>query len=563
MATVAAAAGVAGAAAMMGDVSMLRGQDAPRPAAREKLKLFDYADVKLTGGPLKEQYDRNHQFLSEFDEDRILSVYRQHAKMPAPDEPMGGWYDLKGFGPGHAFGQWLSAMSRVASATNDPQLKAKCVRLVEKFGATVKQPPDSFYAAYRFPAYTYDKTVLGLMDAYRLAGASTAPKVLSAVTEAVLPVLPEKSLTREEMAARPHKDISFTWDEHYTMPENLFYAHELTGDARYLELAKRFLHDKPYFDPLAAGKNVLPGLHAYSHVNALSSAARAYLVLGDEKHFLAIRNAWDMIHAAQQFASGGWGPNEAFVEPGKGKLGDSLATTRNHFETPCGAYAHFKLARYLLRFTGDSRYADSMERVLYNTILAAKQLRQDGSSFYYSDYQAKAKKVFHPDKWPCCSGTYPQAVADYLLNIYMHDEKGVYVNLYAPSEVKWKGVTLTQTTDYPDSGDVSIRVSTQSPQEFALFLRVPAWSGAITVDGKSVPTSAGSYAPLRRKWSDGDTIQLNIPLAERTEPVDAQHPDLVAHMRGPVMMVKLDSGERRPFYQVMDEIYTTYEKKGA
>jgi DUF1680 family protein len=561
------------------------------PIPREKLKLFSYHDVTLTAGPLKEQFDRSHAFLASLDVDRVLKVYRQHAGLPAPGADMGGWYDPTGFAPGHSFGQWLSAISRTADATGDPTLKDKARKLVEGFGATIR-PDRPFYAAYRFPAYTFDKQVIGLMDAYRFAGVESAPDVLRRATDGVLPSLPEKALTRDEMAKRPHKDISFTWDEHYTMPENLFIAHELTGDARYLELAKRFLHDKPYFDPLSRGENVLPGLHAYSHMNALSSAARAYLVLGDEKYLKAIKNAWDMIETTQQFASGGWGPNEAFVEPGKGKLGDSLNTTRNHFETPCGAYAHFKLARYLMRITGESRYGDSLERVLYNTILAAKDLKSDGTAFYYSDYQAKAAKRYHPDKWPCCSGTFPQVIADYLISMYFHGDEGIYVNLYAPSIVRWKRgdtpVTLTQTTDYPDTGKVTLSIKTDRPEEFTIFLRIPKWADSnvqIAVNDQTVaaPAKPGTFAAIRRRWGGNDTVSLTLPLTYRTEPVDDHHPDTVAVMRGPVMLVTTGTesklrgdsvkaanakdaaaplvvGERplMPFYKVGDELYTTY-----
>ena len=138
--------------------------------------------------------------------------------------------------------------------------------------------------------------------------------------------------------------------------------------------------DRTYFDPLSRGENVLPGLHAYSHVNALCSAARAYLLLGEIKYLEAIRNAWDMIEKTQSFASGGWAPNEEFVVPNKGLLGESLTKTHAHFETPCGSYAHFKLARYLLRFTGEARYGDGLERVLYNTILGVKDPKATGTS---------------------------------------------------------------------------------------------------------------------------------------------------------------------------------------
>jgi hypothetical protein len=124
------------------------------------------------------------------------------------------------------------------------------------------------------------------------------------------------------MAEHPHKSIANTWDETYTLSENFFLAYQRLGEERYRELGKRFIYHE-YFDALAEEHNVLPGKHAYSHVNALSSAMQAYFVLGDEKHLRAARNGLRMVHE-QSYATGGWGPREAFVEPRKGLLGKSL-----------------------------------------------------------------------------------------------------------------------------------------------------------------------------------------------------------------------------------------------
>src|SRR5207249_6117954 len=123
----------------------------------------------------------------------------------------------------------------------------------------------------------------------------------------------------------------------------------------------------------------LPDKHAYSHVNTLSSAMQTYFMLGDEKYLRAAANGLRMVQE-QSYATGGWGPNEAFVEPGKGLLAASLGTTHASFETPCGAYGHFKITRYLLGVTEDSRYGDSMERVLYNPLAGAKPILPYGTS---------------------------------------------------------------------------------------------------------------------------------------------------------------------------------------
>ncbi len=580
----ATAAVIAGAMGQGGQASALAQPAAPASSTRQKLLPLGYANVKLTGGPLKEQYDHTLDFFLKLEDDRILKVYRETAGLPAPGPDMGGWYNADGFGPGHGIGQWMSALSRFAAA-GSAEAKAKVGRLVEGYAATLGK--GKVFYNYRFPGYVYDKHVIGLTDAYRFAGVELAHETLKRTTDLALPFLPEKALTHEEMLARPHKDPSYTLDEFYTIAENQFIAYQVFGDERHLELGKRFLHDKPYFDKLAAGEPAMVGRHAYSHVNALGSAAMAYIVMGTEKHFAAIRNAWDMIVKDQQYASGGWGPKEVFVEPGKGQLFDSLSKTQNHFETPCGSYATSKLARYLIETTAEARYGDGLERVLYNGILAAKRIQPDGSTFYYSTYSDGARKAYHPNKWVCCSGTYPQAIVDYLVNAYFQDAGGVYVNLYIPSEAKWARlegeVKLTQQTDYPESGDIKIRVDPKSPGEFSVNLRIPVWAKDVklSVNNEAVPTSArpGEFASIRRRWSTGDTIELTLPMAFSTEAIDAQHPDTVALMRGPVMHVAVNGSPKllsvdggvpvakadtrfMPFYKVNDETYTTYLTRG-
>ena len=213
-------------------------------------------------------------------------------------------------------------------------------------------------------------------------------------------------------------------------------------------------------------RNVLPGKHAYSYVNALSSAMQAYLTLGNEKYLRAAKNAFAML-TEQSFASGGWGPDELLREPGSGALGASLAENHKSFETPCGAYAHFKLTRYLLMVTQDSRYGDSMERVMYNTVLGAKPLQPDGTAFYYSDYTFSGRKTYSPHRWPCCSGTLPQVAADYRINTYFRDGQGIYVNLYILSTVGFTQdnarIELTQSGTYPFSSAVQFQAQDVAP----------------------------------------------------------------------------------------------------
>ena len=529
-------------------------------AVTTPLIAFPYGDVQLHDGPMKTQFDENHARFLNLDDDRLLKVFRQVAGLPAPGEDMGGWYDLTGFSlehndfhgfiAGHSFGQYVSGLARAYAVTGDDATRAKVSRLVKGYGETL-DPKAKFFAGYRLPAYTYDKLSCGLIDAHEYVHDPLAMEIHEKLTRAIPAYLPGKALSRFEQRERPHKDTSFTWDETYTLPENLFLAYQRSGKTLYRDMAKQYLEDETYFNALAEGNNVLPFEHAYSHVNAFSSAMQAYLTLGSEKHLRAARNGFDMLQKTQSFATGGWGPGESFGEPGTGQLGDSLSTTHASFETPCGAYGHFKITRYLLRVSKDARYGDSMERVLYNTILGAWPIQADGTSFYYSDYANTGKKVWYGQKWPCCSGTFPQLAADYHISTYLRSADGVYINLFTPSSVQWTQggakLGLRQVTNYPFENKIEVHVSASQPVEYTLYVRIPEWAKpdpVVMLNGKRVSSGVtpGAFAAIRNTWKDGDRVEIELPMPLRLEPVDVNHPGLVALLQGPlVLMAVADS----------------------
>jgi DUF1680 family protein len=534
------------------------------PESSEKpLAEFGYGDVDLAPGPAQSQFEQTQSVLMSLNEDSLLKPWRLRAGLPAPGPELGGWYDElpldktesggHGFAPAHCFGQWISALARGYAINRDASTRARLQRLLDLYGQAIS---GRFYTNFRFPAYNYDKMVIGLIDAQRFAGLENARSLLDRTTDAAEPHLPPRALDRDEVQRRWRRSVGdntsddYTWDESYTLAENLYLAWERGAGDRYRKLARRFLLDETYFDPLSENKNVLPNHHAYSFCNALSSAMQAYLADNSEKHLRAARNAFDMISSTQSFATGGWGPNEAFVTPGTGELYRTLSSTHRGFETPCGSYAHFKLTRYLLRVTRDGRYGDSMERVLYNTVLGARPLQRDGQAFYYSDYNYSASKVYFPDRWPCCSGTLPQVAADYGILTYFQDAADLFVNLYLPSTVRWTSpqgvqVALTQSGDYPIESNVALRVRTSHPSRFAIRLRIPNSSQRASISVNGAPANApvqDGFARIERTWNDGDRIDVELPLPMRLEAIDAEHPSTVAFIRGPLVLFAIADG---------------------
>ena len=522
------------------------------PVSGSAIQPLDYADVTLHDGIARRQARQTLDALLSMDEAALLRPFRAAAGMPIGSRQFGGWYDaspefdpprdMRGFIPGHSMGQYLSAMARGYAVFGDAIAKAKVDRLVAGFAETITP---NFYRGYPLPAYTFDKILIGLLDAYQFAGNQRALALVTKAADAVASYLPGHALDRQIDQHRHYPNVAFNWDETYTLPENLYIAAERGAGDRFHQMAQAYLLDSTYFAPLAAGRNVMPHRHAYSHMNALSSAMKAYLTDGTVRHLAAARNGFGFI-LDQSFVTGGWGPNEAFIEPGSGALGESLDRTHASFEAPCGTYGHFKVARYLMRATGDSRYGDSMERLFYNAALGLLPLKPNGEAFYYADYSGLGAKTYFDYTCPCCSGTIGQLTADYGISAYLRDARGLYVNLYTPSDAIWRGprgqvLMLVQSGGYPLSPDIRMRVETKRPATMVLRLRIPAWAGLKTrlmVNQHVVAdVRPGRFATITREWHSGDEIALDIDMPIRSEAVDAQHPDRIALMQGPLALV--------------------------
>ena len=524
------------------------------PSSSGRLRTPGYSQVRILGGIAKQQVDNAQAVLATLDDDALLKPFRIMGGQPAPGRDIGGWYGYlpdynwhtgdAGLAPGHCFGQWASAMARFAAAGNDSEACTRVLRLHQRFAAAIT--PD-FFDTTRYPAYTLDKLNIGLLDAHTLLRSADALAIADKARQCALLSLPPSALERD-IVWRGERDFSYTWDESYTLPENLYLLHQAGAGSVYLEMARKYLMDS-FFAPLARSQNILGNLHGYSHVNALGSAMQAFFNDGNPMYLDVARNGITMVEA-QSYATGGWAPDELFEKPGSGKLLASLTGTHNSFETPCGTYAMLKLSRYLLQATRDGHYGDLMERVIFNSMFGALPLQPDGRTFYYADLNGDAKRVYSAHRWPCCAGTYTQVAADYGINSYLLDpdpNAGLWVNLYLPSTVRWQAGTsnlsLTQSGEYPLEDRVHFSLEADRPCSFALRLRIPAWctSPSISVNGQrqTIERRLG-FATVRRSWRDGDSIELSLPATLRWEAFPSgggQGPALAALCHGSLVLL--------------------------
>ncbi len=503
--------------------------------SRNRIRAFDYDGVRLGKSRWSAQYQRSRDFYFGVSNDDILHGFRAAAQLPAPGKALGGWCTPNS---NTVFGQWLSGMSRMAKAGNDPAMRDKAAYLMTEFAKTVAADGNC-----RMNHYPFEKLICGLVDMHRYSGNPDAMKLAEKTTDWAI-----KNFDRTRLPASPkpwenHSGKPLEW---YTVGENLLRAYEETGNAKFREFGEVWLYH-PYWNKFAetSAPTDASGVHAYSHVNTFSSAAMAYAVSGDDKYLRVIRNAYDFLQNSQTYATGGYGPVERIMPPGS--LGTALEFQPNSFEAPCGSWAGFKLARYLTQFTGEARYGDWAERLLYNGIGSALEINGAGRHFYYADYRVGAGvKIFSRNAYTCCSGTYIQDTADFPNLIYYKSDSDLYVSLYVPSEVTWKRqngeVTLLQETQYPEAETSTMTLRMAQPSQFGLRLRVPGWARDVSVKINGAPAQVtctpGTWADIRRTWNNGDRVELRIPLRLRWSAVDAQHPKRVAAVRGPVVLVQ-------------------------
>ncbi|MFI5381359.1 MAG: beta-L-arabinofuranosidase domain-containing protein, partial [Tepidisphaerales bacterium] len=398
----------------------------PVPKGKPVLETFNYRGVRLDEGRLRLLFDEVRDDYLRIPNDDLLKGFRQRAGLPAPGADLGGWYGGDVF---HVFGQIISGLSRMYAASGDPACRDKVNTLLAEWAKCIEADGYFFYSRKpNAPHYIYDKMLWGLIDAYLYCGNKEALSHLSRITDWAI-----KNLKRT-------RNVNDTATEWYTLSENLYRAYLATGDTKYRDFAEVWEYSDYWgfyankSDPLGprpSGERI-KAYHAYSHVNTLGGAAAAYIVKGEPRYLDILKNAYDYLEANQMFATGGFGPDEQLLA--RPELIARLGTTHNTFETQCGSWAAFKMAKRLICFTGDAKYGDWVERLVFNGIGAGIHMNADGRVCYYADYNLSGGVKRNSDTgWTCCTGTRPQAVADLHDLSYFKDSGGLYVNLFTPS----------------------------------------------------------------------------------------------------------------------------------
>ena len=518
------------------------------------VELFPLDRVRLLDGPFREAQEVGRQYILAHDCDRLLAPIRIEAGLE-PRAPKYGNWESTGLG-GHSAGHYLSALAMMHAATGDAELKrrlqymvnelAECQRAngngyvggvprskelwAEIAAAKIKAEPFALNGAW-VPWYNLHKLFAGLRDAYLIGHVDEARDVLVALSDWCDGVT--SNLSDEQMQ-------EMLRSEHGGMNEVLADVAVITGDAKYLALARRFCHHE-ILEPLTAGQDELTGKHANTQIPKIVGFCRIAAIDGDDKLRRASVAFWENVVSRRTVIIGGNSVNEHF-----NPINDfrSMIEDRTGPET-CNTYNMLRLSECLFQHDPQPRYSDFYERALFNHILASQHPLR-GGYVYFTPMRPRHYRVYSQAEqafW-CCVGTGFENHGKYGRFIYAREgDDTLCVNLFIASELNWpeQGLKLRQETRFPDEPKTRLVFSLGAPRRFGLRVRHPEWAAPggvkVSVNGEEQATTSrsSSYITLERQWHDGDVVELHLPMHVIVECLPDES-DYVALRYGPVAL---------------------------
>ncbi|KFY46694.1 hypothetical protein V494_00358 [Pseudogymnoascus sp. VKM F-4513 (FW-928)] len=539
------------------------GQAVPPVTTEEGVSAyaFDISQVSLSSGRWLENQQRTETYLKDVDVERMLYNYRANHKLSTNGAATNGGWDAPDFPfRTHMQGHFLTAWSHCYAVTGDDSCKERAVDFAAELAKCQANNaaagfstgylsgfPESDFDALEagtltsgnVPYYVVHKLMAGLLDVWRHIGDTTARDVLLSLAGWV-------DTRTSKLSTTQMQNMMST--EFGGMNEVLADIYHQTGTAKWLTAAQRFDH-AAVFDPLASNQDSLNGLHANTQVPKWIGAAREFKATGTTRYRDIAQNAWDITVSKHSYAIGGNSQAEHFHGP------NAIAQylTDDTCEA-CNTYNMLKLTRELWVMDPSSvAYFDYYELALMNHLIGQQNPSDNhGHITYFTPLNPGGRRGVGPawgggtwstdyDSFWCCQGTGVETNTKLMDSIYFYDNSSLYVNLFAPSVLKWtqRGLTVTQTTTYPVDDTTTLVVDGTSDEDWAMKIRIPQWtSGAeISVNGEKqdISTESGTYAELSRSWASGDTVTIRLPMQLRTVPAQ-DDANIAAIAYGPVIL---------------------------
>ena len=453
-------------------------------------------------------------------------------------------------------GKWTLGAIGAYRYNRDPQLLQKIGNGVS--GLLSTQSEDGYIGNYapeaqltNWDVWGQKYTLLGLLAYYDLTGDKKAIEGACKLADRLMTVIPAK---KEIEMAGIYRGLPPS-----SILEPIVYLYNRTGNGKYLDFAKyivgRWETDK---GPQLIGKALagVPvaerfpfksgwetwcswdnGQKAYEMMSCYDGLLELYKITKNPDYLKAVEATVRNIIDEEINIAGSGSAFECFYH------GKRLQTDpAYHTMETCVTMTWMKLCQNLLDLTKNPLYADQIEKTTYNALLAA--LKEDaGQIAKYSPLEGVRSAGEHQCGMHvnCCNSNGPRAFAMIPTAAVLSSNDSLFVNLYGPSTTKASlgknEISLEQTTAYPEDGDIEIAVNAPRNLEFAVAVRIPAWSkvSRVAVNGESIgDVRPGTYVTVRRRWEPGDKISVNLDMRGRLVELNGYQ----AIERGPIVLAR-------------------------
>jgi len=528
-------------------------------SAQQAVELFPLDQVSVDSGVFKEAALTDFEYIKDLEADRLLAPFLREAGLEPKAESYTNWENT-GL-DGHTAGHYLSALSMYYASTGDPEAKELLdyslseLHRAQQANANGyvggipgskelwdeikagKINASSFGLNNRWvPLYNIHKTFNGLKDAWVHARNPLAKEMLIDLTDWFMATTTDLSQEQiQDMLRSEHGGLNEVFAEVYA----------ITGDKKYLKLAKDF-SQLALLEPLAADEDILTGMHANTQIPKFIGFERISQLEEAKKYHQAASNFYDNVTSKRSLSIGGNSVREHFNPI------DDFSSVMSSEQGPesCNTYNMLKLSKLLFEDTADEGYMEFYERALYNHILSTQN--PEGGFVYFTPMRPGLYRVYSQPEtsfW-CCVGSGLENHTKYNELIYAKAKDKLYVNLFIPSEVKWeeKRASLKQETNFPEADFTELIWQSRKKTKATLMLRYPEWVKAgelkVYVNGKlqQIAATPGSYIPLERKWKNGDRVKLELPMHLSLEQIPDES-GYVSVKYGPLVLAAVTGDE--------------------
>jgi uncharacterized protein len=539
------------------------------PDSEIEIKSIPVNQVKLTNSIFEERYNLNRNYVMSLESENLLQnfyfeaglrveIYNTSSEkfegehIPRPNKHWedihAGWEHPANQLRGHFLGHWLSSVAYMYQTHDDAQAKAKADFIVSELARCQKRNggewlgsiPEKYMdfmaegTGIWAPPYTLHKTFMGLYDMYMIGGNEQALEMLKKFANWFYTYV-EKNKDNAKNA--------FYNGESGGLLEIWANLYAITDHQKHLTLIERYGNPQ-MFQQLLAGEDPLTNQHTNTDIPWAVGAARVYEVTNDSKYKEIVEKFWEQaVTKRGMFATTGNNAGEYWIPSYKFHNHLSKAVQEH-----CTVYNMARLADFLFRWTGKSKYGDYIERAIYNGFLA-QQNPNDGMISYFLPMEPGAHKVYGSktqDFW-CCHGSLVQVHTQYNKYIYYQNQNDIIINQFIPSQMNFE----TEENDFEikmdrvvneNNWEVNIEINAEKPLQKHLLIRNPEWSHQkpdVQIDNKEVDYELNDkgFIVLNRDWTN-NTIHIIMPKKIRMESLPGQE-NYKAFLDGPVVLAGL------------------------